>query len=166
MKNRYAGYLAGQIGEALVVAELGRRGIVATSFSGNIPDIDILAHRERQTTPVQVKSWSHGSVGLTATKYINIIQDGDRQKVQDVRDDLNEALVYVFVNLSNFAGQDRFFILPQTQLGLIIAKHYSCDLERHGGIRPKNAQSKHTSVLLRDLEAHEDKWDVIECRLQ
>lgn len=31
--------LAGQIGESLVVAELGRRGIVATAFAGNVPDI-------------------------------------------------------------------------------------------------------------------------------
>ena len=36
--------LAGQIGEHLVVAELGRREIIATPFAGNVPDIDILAY--------------------------------------------------------------------------------------------------------------------------
>ena len=36
--------LTGQIGEHLVTAELGRLGIIATPFSGNVPDIDILAY--------------------------------------------------------------------------------------------------------------------------
>ena len=36
--------LAGQIGEHLVTAELGRQGIIATPFSGNVSDIDILAY--------------------------------------------------------------------------------------------------------------------------
>ena len=40
MKN-YSTQLAGQIGESLVVAELGKRGVIATAFSGNVPDIDI-----------------------------------------------------------------------------------------------------------------------------
>ena len=35
--------LTGQIGEHLVTAELGRLGIIATPFSGNVPEIDILA---------------------------------------------------------------------------------------------------------------------------
>lgn len=34
--------LAGQIGESVVVAELGRRGIIATAFAGNVPDIDVV----------------------------------------------------------------------------------------------------------------------------
>lgn len=30
--------LAGQVGEYLVCAEFGRRGLIATSFTGNVPD--------------------------------------------------------------------------------------------------------------------------------
>ena len=40
--------LTGQIGEHLVVAELGRRAIIATPFSGNVPDIDVLRLREQK----------------------------------------------------------------------------------------------------------------------
>jgi hypothetical protein len=34
--------LVGQTGEYLVAAELGRRGLIATTFTGNVPDYDIL----------------------------------------------------------------------------------------------------------------------------
>jgi hypothetical protein len=36
MPRNFKTQLAGQIGEHLVVAELGRRGVVATPFSGNV----------------------------------------------------------------------------------------------------------------------------------
>jgi len=38
--KNYSTRLAGQIGENLMVAELGRRGIIATALAGNVPDID------------------------------------------------------------------------------------------------------------------------------
>ncbi len=36
-------YVVKQVGEYLVCAELGRRGYIATSFTGNVPEFDILA---------------------------------------------------------------------------------------------------------------------------
>jgi len=45
--------LTGQIGGHLVTAELGRRGIIATPFSGNVPEIDILAHANGITGHIQ-----------------------------------------------------------------------------------------------------------------
>ena len=44
MKN-YSTVLLGALGENLVVSELARRGVVSTTFSGNVPDIDILAFK-------------------------------------------------------------------------------------------------------------------------
>ena len=38
--------LTKQIEESLVVSELGRHGFIATSFTGNVPNIDILAMEE------------------------------------------------------------------------------------------------------------------------
>jgi hypothetical protein len=35
--------LVGQTGEYLVAAELSRRGLIATTFTGNVPDYDIIA---------------------------------------------------------------------------------------------------------------------------
>lgn len=56
MARGFSAQLAGQMGEALVVAELGRRGIVATSFAGNLPDIDLLAWRKGRSLALQVKA--------------------------------------------------------------------------------------------------------------
>ena len=48
--------LTRQAGKHLVVAELGRRGYVATPFSGNIPMFDVLAADLRgRAVPIQVK---------------------------------------------------------------------------------------------------------------
>ena len=65
--RNFSNQLSGQIGEALVVAELGRLGIVATAFAGNVPDIDILAYKEGKSTAVQVKAWKTGSVSFDAS---------------------------------------------------------------------------------------------------
>jgi hypothetical protein len=35
--------LVGQAGEYLVAAELSRRGLIATTFTGNVPHYDIIA---------------------------------------------------------------------------------------------------------------------------
>ena len=37
--------LVGQTGEYLVAAELSRRGLIATTFTGNVPYYDIIASR-------------------------------------------------------------------------------------------------------------------------
>ena len=48
--------LTGQIGEYLVAAELARRGLIATTFTGNVPHYDIIASDERgRHLSVQVK---------------------------------------------------------------------------------------------------------------
>ena len=41
--------LAGQVGEFLACAELGKRGLIATSFTGNVPEFDLI--KEKGTLP-------------------------------------------------------------------------------------------------------------------
>ena len=49
--------LVGQAGEYLVCAELARRGLIATSFTGNVPEFDlIVADETLRTIPIQVKT--------------------------------------------------------------------------------------------------------------
>jgi hypothetical protein len=38
--------IVGQTGEYLVAAELSRRGLIATTFTGNVPNYDIIASDE------------------------------------------------------------------------------------------------------------------------
>ena len=49
--------LVGQTGEYLVDSELSRRGFIATTFTGNVPDYDIIASTEKgKHLSVQVKT--------------------------------------------------------------------------------------------------------------
>ncbi|HEY5505683.1 MAG TPA: hypothetical protein VIK28_11045 [Sedimentisphaerales bacterium] len=65
MKSGYSNQVTRQIGEHLVVAELGRRGILATPFAGNVPDYDILASG-LMDQPFAVPWWDGLSLRLTA----------------------------------------------------------------------------------------------------
>ena len=63
--------LVGQTGEYLIAAELSRRGLIATTFTGNVPHYDIIASDETgRHVSVQVKAscgtslavWQHHAV--------------------------------------------------------------------------------------------------------
>ena len=79
--RNFSNQLSGQMGEALVVAELGRLGVVATAFSGNVPDIDILAYKDGRTTAIQVKAWKSGSVSFDARRFLEIEIADNKQTV-------------------------------------------------------------------------------------
>ena len=72
-----------QLSEHLVAAELARRGIVATPFSGNVPDIDILAFKSGKSIPVQVKSAKTGNITVANVErdYLILKQEGNFQRV-------------------------------------------------------------------------------------
>ena len=156
--------LVGQIGESLVVAELGRRGIVATAFAGNVPDIDLLTYKNGKTQALQVKAWRTGSVHFDATRFLHISINGKLQNVDAIDEELDPDLIYVFVLVGERSGEDRFFILTQRKLQSQIFEMYRFYLAKHGGQRPRNAQTTHHAVTLSDLMPFEDNWSLIERR--
>lgn len=164
MARNFRTQLAGQIGESLVVAELGRRGIVATAFAGNVPDIDILAYANDTTVPLQVKAWRTGSVHFNATRFIKIDFEGDRQTVRGLDETLDGDLIYVFVKIGDGAGQDKYFTLLQRELQAIICKNYGMWLDKHNGVRPRNPKSTHCAVEITSLAKFEYNWALIEQR--
>ena len=164
-KRNFSTHLSGQIGESLVVAELGRRGIVATAFSGNVPDIDLLAYRNGKTLHLQVKAWRSGDVSFHARRFLDIEVEGSRQSVRGIVQNLDADLIYVFVRIGEKAGSDRFFVLRQGELAAMLRAGYSRFLERHGGVRPRNPSAMHTAVNLQELSPFEDNWNLIERRL-
>ena len=166
MPRNFNTRLAGQIGESLVVAELGRRGIVATAFSGNVPDIDLLAYRDGCTIALQVKSLRTGSVSFDAKRFMTIEFDGDRQIIAEKVAALDVALIFVFVSIGQQMGDDRFFILDQGTLQRIVQSNHSAWLAKHGGRRPRNPQSTHTAVSFTQLAHYRDNWALIEERLK
>lgn len=164
MARSFKTQLAGQIGESLVVAELGRRGIVATAFAGNVPDIDILAYANDTTVHLQVKAWRTGSVHFNATRFIHIDFEGERQTVRGLDDALDGELIYVFVKIGDGTVQDKYFILLQRELQAIILENYGAWLDKHNGVRPRNPKTTHCAVEMTSLAQFENNWRLIEQR--
>ena len=73
MSTGYSNQLTGQIGEYLVCAELGRLGLIATSFTGNVPEYDLLVCDEMlKSLPIQVKTTRSSSWISRANLWLNI----------------------------------------------------------------------------------------------
>lgn len=161
MPKNFKNKLTGQIGESLVISELGRKGIVATSFAGNVPDIDILAYRDGKSLPIQVKAFTGVSIHFDAKTFLEIEMDGDVQKVTKAKDRNTKDLIYIFVQVGQNYGQDKFFILREYELTNYICKNHSEYLKSKNGVRPKNPKSTHTSVELKFIKNYSDNWKII-----
>ena len=70
--------LTRQVGEHLVAAELGRRGLIAAPFAGNVPLFDLLAADEHgNSIPIQVKAINGPSWQFRITQFLEVrVQDG------------------------------------------------------------------------------------------
>jgi hypothetical protein len=165
MARNFKTQLAGQIGEHLVVAELGRLGIVATPFAGNVPDIDILAYKDGKSVPIQVKAQTTGTPGVDAKKYLNIHIDGNRQTVKGKAKDIDRDLIFVLVKVGQDYGEDEFYVFDQGVVQDLVNTEYRRFLRKHGGVRPRNPKTTHCSYYLKDLVDYRDNWDLVLGRL-
>ena len=156
-------HLVKQIGEYLVCAELGRSGYIATSFTGNVPEFDILAiDKSNRVLPIQVKAVRHGQWQFNARRFMDITLTPDGMQVIDGKVSLTHPdLVCVFVRLVA-QGQDEFYILTLSDLQDIVFTVHSHWLAQHGGRRPKKPESMHTSVSVADLASYRDNWSLLE----
>jgi len=153
--------LTKQIGEYRVAAELCRRGLIATTFTGNVPDFDIIATNEAfETIPIQVKTIRQWYWQLDAKKFITIGIDNGVQRVIDKISLSNPDLVCIFVRLTS-QGDDEFYIFRLKDLQEIIFEDYSQYLAKHNGKRPKNENSTHIGISPRLLERFRDNWGLI-----
>jgi hypothetical protein len=154
--------LVGQTGEYLVAAELSRRGLIATTFTGNVPHYDIIASDEAgRHVSVQVKtsrgdSWQFANIGL----YCDISFDGKRQVIGDKKTCPVRRLVLVFVIIDD-DGNDHFYILPWNRLRDLLVDLHADYLSKHAGIRPKKWDSLHCAIWEKHLEPYKNNWDVI-----
>ena len=66
-----------QIGEYLVACELARRGLLVATFSGNVPDFDIIASDANgHSIPIQVKTIRGGEWQFSADKFVEVRFEG------------------------------------------------------------------------------------------
>ena len=157
----FSSKLSGQIGENLVVAELGRRQIIATAFAGNVPEFDILAYKDKQSIPIQVKALKAGSLRTNAKRYLDIDFDGKKQTILGKREDVDRELSFIIVKIGKRLGEDEFYICNQGIIQDLVLKGHTTFLEKHGGIRPKNPSSYDCSVNLEELISFKDRWELI-----
>ncbi len=150
--------LTRQIGEHLVAAKLGRIGLFATPFAGNVPDFDlIVTDGKGKSTLVQVKAINGPSWQFKADSFLNIEMVGNKQVIQGKRTLVNPNLVCVFVLLSEDeqTKQDEFYIFRLEDLQAELAKTYKA------GVRPKNHLSTHCAIWPKQLTRYKDNWQLL-----
>ncbi|MBT8036300.1 MAG: hypothetical protein KJO21_02030 [Verrucomicrobiae bacterium] len=154
--------LTGAIGEFLVSAELCRRGLLSTPFSGNVPHYDIIASDDYGGhLVIQVKAINKLNWQFDASKYVEITMNGDQQILGDPAKEPYPNLYCVFVALGENSKTDRFFVFSWQELSDVIVAHHTAYLKKHGGIRPRAPKSTHCSISISELEQYEDQWDLI-----
>ena len=158
--------VVGQTGEYLVAAELGRRGLIATTFTGNVPHYDIIASDENgKHVSVQVKTSRGTSWQFGMQHFCKIEMDGDRQEIGEPWGCPVRRLVVVLVAITD-DGYDRFYTMTWKQLQRLLMKHHENYLGRHGGVRPQNPKSQHTALKEKRIGRYRDKWTIVEKNLR
>jgi hypothetical protein len=162
MPSGYNNQQTKQTGEYLVAAELCRRGLVATTFTGNMPQFDLLAATANgDQFAVQVKTSNVGTWRFSIDRFADVTFDRQRrQSVGPVKSCQFDRLVYVLVDVSGRTQNDRFFVVSYDDLAQRLVSAYKEWLEERGGKRPKSPRSLHTVITFEELEDCENQWDL------
>ena len=160
--------LAGQIGEFLACAELGRKGYIATSFTGNVPEYDLLVCDDRlNTIPIQVKT----SRGITwpsqADKWLDIeIDEVSKRQINKGKKVVdNPDLIYISIVLGEDRKGDRFFICKKSDIQDACISAYKNWMDPKDWIRPRNFKSLDNRYGVEHLAQFEDNWSLIQNQL-
>jgi hypothetical protein len=142
----------GRAGEHYVAAEVHRRGAYAVTFSGNMPEIDILASNvERtRTVSIQVKTKTAG------TWQTSIRRGRSREEKPD------EAEFWIFVDIGKDPeARPGFFIVPAWWVENSIHQEHEEYLARHGGERARTPGATHHAIPASRLEEWRERWDLL-----
>ena len=157
MATGRANQLTKQVGEYLVAAELARLGLIAATFSGSVPDYDIIASDSTyRSVFVQVKTVTGSSWQFDIRRFLDVSLQGQTQ-VLGALVPQHAALSCVMVALANY-GCDRFYVLPWSALQTIVVEGYRQYLGGHGGVRPKKHDSFHCAVREIELQPFKNQW--------
>jgi hypothetical protein len=167
MASGLSNKLAGQIGEYLVCAELGRRDLIATPFSGNVPTFDVLATDELcRTVPIQVKASRGNQWPTDARHWMKLELENGIQNYTGPSKLQNPELIYVCVAIGKPGVRDRFFILAKADLQKVCVANYTGWMTTKNWRRPRNPASYDCRYDASNLAAFEDNWDLITNRLK
>lgn len=158
--------LTKQIGEYLVACELARRGLLVATFSGNVPDFDLIATDFKGSScPIQVKTIKGGSWQFSIDKFAEIAFDGSKQLIGRKKPLPIPQLVCVFVLAAEKYGEDQFFVLEWSKVQDIVITNHRRWLDSHGGVRPRKPDSLHCAIGKEKLQKYKDNWSVISSKL-
>jgi len=153
-----------QVGEYLVAAELCRRGFISTTFSGNVPEFDIVAVDESlKTIPIQVKTIKvGGGFQFDANDYLQILMSdaNETQEIQGLRSLPHPDMIYVMVVLEG-QNQDNFYLCRNQDIQQLVHDNYVPWLQNHGGKRPRNWMSTHCTVWPKQLQQYKNNWQLL-----
>lgn len=171
MSSGYRNNLAKQMAEHLVCVELGRRELLATPFSGNVPIYDVLvADDSGNALPIQVKATRGDSWPSNSRIWMKLELDPETgvQKYHGPTTLAMPDLVYVCVALAplNTARRDRFFILTIAELQAVCVQSHTAWMEGHGWKRPRNPETFDLRYGIEHLEEFEGNWVLISRLLQ
>ena len=124
MGKDFSKQLSKQIGENLLVAKLGELGIVATTLTGNVPDIDVLAYRDGRSIPIQVKTLKAGMLSADAKHYLQIEFDGKKQIVKGKNKGLDRELIFVIIITGEKLGDETFYMCKKGFIQDLIYRGY------------------------------------------
>ncbi len=119
--------LTKQVGEYLVASELARCGLLVATFSGNVPDYDLIAtDMQGHSCPIQVKTIREGAWQFSIDKFVDITLDGNKQIIGENKPLPIPHLVCVFVIAAVKYGEDQFFILEWSKVQEILITSHKC----------------------------------------
>lgn len=154
-----------QIGEYLVACEIARLGFLVATFSGGIPDFDLIVTDDKgHSCPIQVKTIKGGAWQFSIEKFVEVTFDGKKQIIGDKKPLPIPQLLCVFVLIGTKYGEDQFFVVQWSKVQDILIKNYTQWLEKHGGVRPRKYDSTHCVITRSDLLDHKDNWSIIDER--
>ena len=162
METGRSNKLVAQTGEYLVAAELSRRGLIATTFTGNVPHYDIIASNEAgKHVSVQVKasrgsSWQFSDI----TCFCEIFFKGKRQVVGPLKQCPVQRLIVIFVRIDP-DGSDNYYILTWRRLRDLVVRGHKAYLARHDGMRAQKWDSFHGAISEKTLRPYKDRWQTV-----
>lgn len=161
--------ITSQIGEFLACAELGRQGLIATPFAGNVPEFDVLvADDSCHSLPIQVKASNSSSWPGKALDWMDIRFDepAGRQTFVAKKEISCPELIYIYVRIAPSGQKNhRFFVLTKAELQDLYIKSYHNYMDPKGWIRPRKPDSYDNRIKLDNLMPYEDNWGLIKERL-
>lgn len=133
----------GRAGEYYVAAELNRRGAYAVTFTGNMPEIDVMASNasRSRTAHIQVKTKRVPNWRISP-------KEGDEEPKKDT--------FWIFVNLPDNGSAPHFWITSDCWIRGKIKETYADRVNRN----PTIAQDHY--IRENQIDEWKDRWDILE----